>query len=48
MKIQLASDLHLDAIVPGAELRRELVLRFSAARTKRSFNWPRKRAVLPV
>ena len=45
---KLAADLHVDAIVAGADLRRELVLRLAAARAKRSFNWPRKRAVLPV
>jgi methylmalonyl-CoA decarboxylase subunit alpha len=45
---KLAADLHVDAVVTGTELRRELVLRLGAARGKRSFNWPRKRAVLPV
>lgn len=45
---KLAADLHIDAIVPAALLRRELVLRFRAAAKKRSVGWPRKRAVLPV
>ncbi|HET7784585.1 MAG TPA: acyl-CoA carboxylase subunit beta, partial [Myxococcales bacterium] len=36
---KLAADLHVDAIVAGADLRRELVLRLAAARAKRSFNW---------
>ncbi len=45
---KLAADLHIDAVVPGAELRDELIRRLDAARGKRSFNWPRKRAVLPV
>ena len=45
---KLAADLHLDAITSGTELRTELIHRFAAAVGKRSFHWPRKRAVLPV
>jgi acetyl-CoA carboxylase carboxyltransferase component len=45
---KLAADLHIDAIVPGARLREELIGRLEAARGKRSVSWPRKRAVLPV
>jgi acetyl-CoA carboxylase carboxyltransferase component len=45
---KLAADLHLDAVVPGEQLRSELARRLDAAAGKRSFSWPRKRAVLPV
>jgi acetyl-CoA carboxylase carboxyltransferase component len=45
---KLAADLHVDAIIAGDDLRRELILRLGAARAKRSLAWPRKRAVLPV
>ena len=45
---KLAADLHVDAIVAGDDLRAELVRRLDAARHKRSHQWPRKRAVLPV
>ncbi len=45
---KLAADLHVDAIVPGARLRGELIARLDAARGKRTTSWPRKRAVLPV
>jgi acetyl-CoA carboxylase carboxyltransferase component len=45
---KLAADLHVDGIVESERLRAELVLRLAAARDKRSFQWPRKRAVLPV
>jgi acetyl-CoA carboxylase carboxyltransferase component len=46
--MKLAADLHVDAVVPGDGLRRELVLRFNAAARKRDRNWPRKRSVTPV
>ncbi len=45
---KLAADLHIDAVVPGAALRDELIRRLDAARGKRTMTWPRKRAVLPV
>jgi acetyl-CoA carboxylase carboxyltransferase component len=45
---KLAADLHVDAVVPGDQLRTELIRRFDACAHKRSFNWPRKRGVLPV
>jgi acetyl-CoA carboxylase carboxyltransferase component len=46
--MKLAADLHIDAVVPGDGLRRELILRFAAAARKRDRNWPRKRSVTPV
>jgi methylmalonyl-CoA decarboxylase subunit alpha len=45
---KLASELHLDAIVPGDALRGELVRRFAACANKRGWQWPRKRSVTPV
>jgi acetyl-CoA carboxylase carboxyltransferase component len=45
---KLAADLHVDAIIAGDDLRAELLRRLDAARGKRSHQWPRKRAVLPV
>ena len=45
---KLAADLHVDAIVRGDDLRRDLSLRFAAARGMRTQTWPRKRAVTPV
>jgi acetyl-CoA carboxylase carboxyltransferase component len=45
---KLAADLHVDGIVTGERLRDELRLRLAAARHKRTHQWPRKRAVLPV
>jgi acetyl-CoA carboxylase carboxyltransferase component len=45
---KLASDLHIDAIVPGDALRAELVRRFAACAHKRGWQWPRKRSVTPV
>lgn len=45
---RLAADLHVDGIVAGGDLRQELLRRLSAARGKRTYTWPRKRAVLPV
>jgi len=45
---KLASELHIDAIVRGDDLRAELLRRYDAAATKRGFQWPRKRAVTPV
>jgi acetyl-CoA carboxylase carboxyltransferase component len=45
---KLAGDLHVDAIVVGGDLREELLRRLAVARGKRTYTWPRKRAVLPV
>ncbi len=45
---KLAADLHIDAIVPGDGLRAELIRRYVASARKRSWSWPRKRAVIPV
>ncbi|HSZ84307.1 MAG TPA: carboxyl transferase domain-containing protein, partial [Polyangia bacterium] len=46
--LKLASDLHVDAITPGDELRVELVRRFANATTKTVTSYPRRRSVLPV
>jgi acetyl-CoA carboxylase carboxyltransferase component len=46
--LKLASNLHVDAIVSGDNLRIELVLRFAAAIAKRVPGYERRRAVLPV
>ncbi len=45
---KLASDLHLDAIVPGDDLRAELIRRFATMGAKLDSGYPRKRAVVPV
>src|SRR5205807_5315977 len=45
---KLAADLHIDAVVPGDELRAELIRRFAFARDKRTSGWPRKRGLTPV
>jgi acetyl-CoA carboxylase carboxyltransferase component len=45
---KLAADLHVDAVVRGADLRQELVRRFAACAHKRTRDWPRKRSVTPV
>jgi acetyl-CoA carboxylase carboxyltransferase component len=46
--LKLASDLHVDAVVPGDDLRAELVRRFEALSGKSEVGLPRRRAVLPV
>jgi methylmalonyl-CoA decarboxylase subunit alpha len=46
--LKLASELHVDAITPGDELRAELVRRFANAATKTVTGYPRRRPVLPV
>src|SRR5262249_40186803 len=46
--LNLASNLHVDAIVPGDELRAELVRRFAAAEAKTMPTFYRRRPVLPV
>jgi acetyl-CoA carboxylase carboxyltransferase component len=45
---KLAADLHIDAIVEGDLLRRELVRRFADAAQKRVLSYPRKHPVTPV
>jgi acetyl-CoA carboxylase carboxyltransferase component len=46
--LKLASDLHVDAIVSGDELRTELIRRFATLAEKVDASYPRKRPVLPV
>jgi methylmalonyl-CoA decarboxylase subunit alpha len=46
--LKLASDLHVDAIVSGDDLRAELIRRFATLRDKIDGGYPRKRPVLPV
>jgi len=46
--VKLASNLHVDAVVPGDNLRGELIRRFAAAAGKRVTGYERRRAVLPV
>ncbi|MFH1809761.1 MAG: acyl-CoA carboxylase subunit beta [Pseudomonadota bacterium] len=46
--MRLAGNLIVDAVVPPAALRRELLARLDLARTKRVHSYPKKRAVLPV
>jgi acetyl-CoA carboxylase carboxyltransferase component len=46
--LKLAGDLHVDAIVPGDELRGELVRRLAATDHKQTPGYPRRRAVQPV
>jgi methylmalonyl-CoA decarboxylase subunit alpha len=45
---KLASNLHIDAVVPGDKLRAELTLRLEAAAGKRVPGFERRRPVLPV
>ncbi len=46
--VKLASNLHVDAVVPGDSLRGELIRRFASATGKRVTGYERRRAVLPV
>ena len=46
--LKLAANLHVDAVVPGDELRAELLRRLSAAGAKAVPGFPRRRPVLPV
>jgi acetyl-CoA carboxylase carboxyltransferase component len=46
--LKLASELHVDAVTPGDELRAELVRRFANAASKSVTSYPRRRSVLPV
>ena len=45
---KLAADLHIDAIVPADELRRELIRRLAYAEAKKVPTYARKRSVTPV
>ena len=46
--LKLASDLHVDALVPGDDLRAELIRRFATMGAKLESGYPRRRPVLPV
>ena len=46
--LKLASNLHVDAIVPGDDLRTELSRRLAVLESKAVGGYPRRRAVLPV
>ena len=46
--LKLASNLHVDAIVPGDDLRGELARRLATLESKSVAGYPRRRAVLPV
>jgi len=46
--VKLASELHIDAIVQGDELRVELIRRFEYTATKQDCGFTRRRPVLPV
>jgi acetyl-CoA carboxylase carboxyltransferase component len=45
---KLAANLHVDAVVPGDELRAELIRRLAAAEAKLVTGYTRRRPVLPV
>jgi acetyl-CoA carboxylase carboxyltransferase component len=46
--LKLASELHVDAITPGDDLRAELVRRFANAATKSVTGYAKRRSVIPV
>jgi methylmalonyl-CoA decarboxylase subunit alpha len=46
--LKLAGNLHVDAVVPGDELRAELARRFAVLESKVDTGLPRRRPVLPV
>ena len=46
--LKLASNLHVDAVVPGDDLRAELIARLAAAAGKSVTGYARRRSVLPV
>jgi acetyl-CoA carboxylase carboxyltransferase component len=46
--LKLASDLHVDALVPGDELRQDLIRRFATMGEKVDRGYPRRRPVVPV
>lgn len=45
---KLASDLHVDELVPGDDLRQNLIRRFATMTAKIEGSYPRRRAVVPV
>ena len=45
---KLASDLHVDALVPGDDLRKDLIRRFATMGAKTDCGYPRRRPVMPV
>jgi acetyl-CoA carboxylase carboxyltransferase component len=45
---KLSANLHVDAVIPGDELRTELIRRFEVLASKRDPGMERRRAVLPV
>lgn len=46
--VKLASDLHIDALVSGDDLRANLIRRFATMTAKIDRGYPRRRPVLPV
>jgi acetyl-CoA carboxylase carboxyltransferase component len=46
--LKLAANLHVDAVVPGDDLRAELIRRLAAAENKTVTGYARRRSVLPV
>jgi acetyl-CoA carboxylase carboxyltransferase component len=46
--LKLAANLHIDAVVPGDELRAELLRRLATTGAKSVPSLPRRRPVLPV
>jgi acetyl-CoA carboxylase carboxyltransferase component len=46
--LKLASDLHVDALVPGDKLRGDLIRRFATMGAKVDRGYPRRRPVVPV
>jgi len=46
--LKLAANLHVDAVVPGDDLRAELIRRLAAAAGKSVTGYARRRSVLPV
>jgi acetyl-CoA carboxylase carboxyltransferase component len=46
--MKLASDLHIDALIPGDDLRADLIRRFATMTAKIDTGYPRRRPVLPV
>jgi acetyl-CoA carboxylase carboxyltransferase component len=46
--MKLASDLHIDALVPGDDLRADLIRRLATMTAKIDTGYPRRRPVLPV
>lgn len=45
---RLGANLHVDAVVPGDDLRQELILRYAFAEAKIPKGYPKKRTVVPV